>query len=344
MEITVKTEKGSYPVICENGALRRAGEMLARYPRVLIVTDSGVPAEYVRTVASTCREYVISRFKAGENSKAFRTYSRIISSLLKHKFDRCDCIAAVGGGVCGDLAGFAAATYMRGIDYYNFPTTLLSQTDSSVGGKTAINYAGIKNSVGVFWAPRGVVIDPDTLSTLPKRQVRAGMAEIIKMAATCDEDFFSDLEKADPRVLPDADLISRSVNIKKSVVERDERESGPRRVLNFGHTVGHAVESAAKGRLLHGECVGIGMAVTSSPEARKRLLPLLERFGIPTKIPGGLAGSVTVGALAEAMEHDKKRTGDNVVAVLLDEIGKYEFRTMNTDELLRMTKDSGILG
>ena len=342
MEITVKTEKGSYPVICEDGALGRAGEFLSGYNRVFIVTDTGVPAEYVRTVASACRENVIFRFKAGEESKNFRTYSRIISSLMKHKFDRGDCVAAVGGGVCGDLAGFAAATYMRGIDFYNLPTTLLSQTDSSVGGKTAINYAGIKNSVGAFWAPRGVVIDPLTLATLPPRQIRAGMAEVIKMAATCDEEFFSQLEIADPGKLPDADLISHAVNIKKSVVEMDERESGLRRVLNFGHTVGHAVESATKGQLLHGECVGIGMAVTSSAEAGKRLLPLLERFGIPTKVPENV--DVTAEALAEAMEHDKKRAGDNVIAVLLDKIGKYEFRSMNTDELLRMTKDSGILG
>ncbi len=254
---------------------RRVGAHFDLGRKCLLVTDSGVPEIYARTVAAACGEPTLVCLPMGEATKNIRSLEKLLGILVERGFTRTDCVVAVGGGVVGDLAGFAAATYLRGIDFYNIPTTLLSEVDSSVGGKTGIDFGGAKNQVGAFWQPRGVLIDPETLSTLDNRQFACGMAEVIKMAATFDADLFAFCERATPADA--AEIIRRAVRIKRDVVMRDEREGGLRRVLNFGHTVGHAVESLAGGRLLHGECVAIGMLPMTSPEVRPRLRALLER-------------------------------------------------------------------
>ena len=192
MLIPLDLGKDSYDIILERGAIKKTGELLGidKGRKVLIVTDSGVPKEYFETVADSFEDSHIFIFPEGEKSKNFDTYRAICQTLCDAHFTRKDVVIAVGGGVVGDMAGFAAATYMRGIDFYNIPTTLLSQVDSSIGGKTAIDLGKIKNIIGAFHQPKKVIIDPDVLSTLPKRQVANGLAESIKMAASFDKDLF----------------------------------------------------------------------------------------------------------------------------------------------------------
>ena len=197
MIIPVKCENGGYNIYLERGAINRANEYFNLDRNVLVVTDSGVPREYAEAVAAGAKESIIIVFPEGEASKNFDTYKSILEALVQGDFTRTDCVVAVGGGVTGDMAGFAAATFMRGIDFYNIPTTVLSQVDSSVGGKTAIDFDGYKNIVGAFHQPKGVIIDPDTLKTLPDRQISNGLAEAVKMALTHDAELFEMLEKDD---------------------------------------------------------------------------------------------------------------------------------------------------
>lgn len=315
MKIPVKTREGGYEITLERGALSRF--TLDR--RALVVTDGGVPSEYTVAVAAGCRSAKIVTVLRGESSKCFNTLIMLLKELTEGGFTRSDCVIAVGGGVVGDLAGFAAACYMRGIDFYNCPTTLLSQVDSSIGGKTAIDFEGYKNIVGAFHQPKAVVIDPDVLKSLPERQFACGMAESVKMALTCDKKLFELIEAG-----ADVDtVIERSLFIKKNVVETDEREAGLRRVLNFGHTLAHAIE--AESGLYHGECVALGMIPMCAPAVKERLVPLLTKLGLPVSYRGG--------SLCEAMLHDKKRTEDGVTVVFVPEIGKYEFRTVSLDSL-----------
>ena len=252
----------------------------------------------------------------------------LCEKMISFGFTRTDCVAAVGGGVIGDLAGFVAATYMRGVDFYNIPTTLLSQVDSSIGGKTAINLGGVKNIVGAFYQPKAVIIDTEVLSTLPKRQIANGMAEVIKMSLTSDEYLFEILENGVTGENIE-DVIVRALKIKKSVVEVDEREGGLRKILNFGHTLGHGIEAAEElNGLYHGECVAIGMTSCSSPEVKERLIPLLEQYGLPTKYDGDIDTALSF------IKQDKKCEGDEISVILVDNIGKYRIEKMKADAFI----------
>ena len=323
MIISVKTSQGAYDIVLERGALKKAGEYLSLNRKVLVVTDSGVPSEYSRTVAAACKEAVVFCFEQGEKSKNIKTYTEILETLASNSFTRTDCVVAVGGGVVGDLSGFAAATYMRGIDFYNIPTTVLSQVDSSVGGKTAIDFMGFKNIVGAFYPPKKVLIDPDTLKTLPQRQISNGLAESIKMAATSSQELFAFMEQNDPFDNIDK-VIEKSLLIKKAVVEEDEREAGLRRVLNFGHTLAHAIESTnGLEKYLHGECVALGMLPMCSENARARIKNVLLKLGLPTEIEGDMQ------QIKKVCRLDKKAAGDNITVVFVDEIGSFEFKKMS---------------
>lgn len=327
MIIPVKTSQGSYDIILERGALSKAGEYLNLNRRTLIVTDSGVPQEYAQTVAAATKCPTIVTIKEGEASKQMDTLKLLLEALVNGSFTRTDCVVAVGGGVVGDLAGFAASIFMRGIDFYNIPTTVLSQVDSSIGGKTAIDFMGIKNIVGAFYPPKRVIIDADTLKTLPPRQISNGLAESLKMAATSDRELFEIFEKGDALSNIDT-IIERSLRIKKQVVEEDEREAGLRKILNFGHTLAHAVESAYDMQnLYHGECVSLGMLPMCSSEVKSRLLPVLKKLNLPTKL---IAEAET---LIEACRHDKKTAGDDITVVLVPEIGSFELKKMPFCEL-----------
>ena len=327
MIIPVNAENGCYDIVLERGALERVGEIMPLSGKVLIVTDDGVPAEYANTVAAQyANPYVVTLWQ-GEKNKNFNAYKYILSKLMKYSFSRSDAVIAVGGGVVGDIAGFAAATYMRGIDFYNIPTTFLAQVDSSIGGKVAVDMDGVKNIIGAFHQPKKVVIDPNVLKTLDPRQLRAGIAESIKMAATCDAGLFDLLEKSTDFKKDCDKIIEASLRIKKRVVEEDPTERGLRRVLNFGHTIGHAVESAKMGELLHGECVAIGMLPMSNGVARGRLKVVLKKHGLPTKTDASAADLMPI------MLHDKKKTAGGISIVLVNEIGSFEIVTASEDEL-----------
>ncbi len=334
MIIPVKTSSGMYNIFLERGALTRAEEYLRLDRRVLVVTDTGVPAQYAQTVAEKCTEAYVLTVPQGEQTKNIDTWRDILTFLVEKSFTRSDCIVAVGGGVVGDLAGFAAASYMRGIDFYNIPTTVLSQVDSSIGGKTAVDFGGYKNIVGAFYPPKAVIIDPDTLSTLPARQISNGLAEALKMSLTSDGELFEIFEKKNAYENIDI-IIEKALLIKKQVVEEDEKESGLRKILNFGHTLAHAIESAnGMQELYHGECVALGMLPMCSREVRERLIPVLEKLGLPTVF------SADYSVLSEAMSHDKKKSGKKITVIFVEEIGSFRMKDINFNELAQIMKEA----
>lgn len=327
MIIPVKTSSGEYNIILERGCLFKAKEYLNLNRKVLIVTDSGVPCEYSETVAQSCKESYIFTFEQGETQKNITTWENILTFLVEKDFTRSDCVVAVGGGVVGDLAGFAAASYMRGIDFYNIPTTVLSQVDSSIGGKTAVDFKGYKNIVGAFYPPKAVLIDPDTLKTLPDRQISNGLAEALKMSLTNDKDLFEIFEKEDPLEKIDK-VIEKALLIKRYVVETDEKESGLRKILNFGHTLAHAIESVSGlQELYHGECVALGMLPMCSDSVRERIIPVLEKLNLPISV------SADFETVIEAMKHDKKKSGDMITVIYVEEIGSFQMKEMDFAQL-----------
>ena len=322
MIIPVKTSGGGYDIILERCALADVSKYLDVNRKCLIVTDSGVPNRYSELVATACKDATVFSFPMGEASKNIKTYSAILEKLVEKGFTRTDCVIAVGGGVVGDMAGFAAATFMRGIDFYNIPTTVLSQVDSSIGGKTAIDFCGIKNIVGAFYPPKAVVIDPETLKTLPARQISNGLAEALKMSLTSDTQLFDIFENGDP--IADIDtVIEKSLYIKRNVVEQDEKESGLRKILNFGHTLAHAYESIGGMRdYYHGECVALGMIPMCSEQVRVKLIPILEKLNLPTKF------SADAEDVLSFCRHDKKMSGNSITVVFVDTVGKYELKKL----------------
>lgn len=335
--ISVNLAERGYNIHIEKNAVNKAAELFNLNRKVLVVTDSGVPKEYAENVASLCHEARIVTVKEGEGSKSPEEFTHLLEEMLDFGMTRSDCVVAVGGGVVGDLSGFAAASYMRGVDFYNIPTTLLSQVDSSIGGKTAINLGGVKNIVGAFYQPKGVIIDPDLLKTLPKRQLMNGLAEAIKMSLTSDKELFElietgDLDKNIERI------IERSIRIKKSVVEADEKEGGLRKILNFGHTLGHGIEAADElSGLYHGECVAIGMTVCTAPEIKDRLISLLTKYELPYRYSGDIIKATGY------TKQDKKRDGDKVSVIFVDEIGSYRIEKMNAEDFSDLVlKEYGI--
>ena len=331
MIIPVGLGKNSYNINIERGALSGTGEILRVYRKVLIVTDSGVPQKYIRTVAERCSEPVVAVIEKGEASKTPENFVNLCRRMLGAGFSRKDCVAAVGGGVSGDMAGFAAACYMRGIDFYNIPTTLLSQVDSSVGGKTAVDLDGVKNIIGAFYQPKGVIIDPDVLETLSPRQFACGAAEIIKIAACMDRELFERIERQGIAGNPHLEeIIAAAVALKARVVEEDEKEKGLRRVLNFGHTLGHGIETVTG--LFHGECVALGMLPMCSDEAlRARIKAVLKKEGLPVMLSKEVPDPERV--IASAM-HDKKAEAGSIVTVRLDDIGSFRFEAASREQLM----------
>lgn len=329
--------ENSYDITVERGALDKVSEYMKLSRKVLIVTDSGVPREYPEKVAKQCKEPYIVTIPEGESSKSFESYKEILSVMCEKEFTRTDCVVAVGGGVCGDLAGFCAASYMRGIDFYNIPTTVLSQVDSSIGGKTAIDFGGYKNIVGAFHQPKGVVIDNNVLATLPERRIADGLSEALKMAATYDKELFELFERSTREEIFGETIdriIIGSLKIKKDVVEQDEKETGLRKILNFGHTVAHALESCGDfSGYFHGECVAIGMLPMCEGTVRERIKTQLLKIGLPTKPFGDKS------RILSAIAHDKKLAGTTLSAVYAPEIGRYEIRKVDLTEYRKEISD-----
>lgn len=332
MTIPMNLGENSYDIIVERGVLAKAKEHLDLNRRVLIVTDEGVPADYARAVAKQCKESVIRTVLPGEASKSLSEFSRLLETMLDHGFSRKDCVVAVGGGVVGDLCGFAASAYMRGIDFYNIPTTLLSQIDSSIGGKTAINFGGIKNIVGAFYQPKKVLIDPELLKTLPQRQISNGLAEAVKMALTSDKELFDIFENKDIEKNID-EIIVRSLQVKKSVVEQDEKEAGLRRILNFGHTIAHGIETGqGMSSLYHGECVALGMIPMCGEGIREKVIRVLKKCGLYQVIEYDWE------KITQAAFHDKKADGATVIVTTVSRIGSYEMKPMKCLEVIQRAK------
>jgi 3-dehydroquinate synthase len=317
---------------------------------VLIVSDDNVAPLYAQRVVRGVGEarVTISTIPAGEESKTLDHAAALLDDLAKLGATRDAAIIALGGGVVGDLAGFVAALWMRGIDFVQMPTTLLAMVDSSVGGKTGVDLPAGKNLVGAFHQPRAVIVDTSTLATLPPREYAAGLAEVVKYGALGDADFFAWLEaNADALIAHDdatlAETIARCCRQKAGVVARDERETGERALLNFGHTFGHAIEAdAGYGAILHGEAVAIGMVLAATLSARlgraserdaRRLVALLQRFDLPTSLPGGL----DAGALIARMRLDKKNVAGRIRLVLWRGVGAAEIVSDVDDNAIRAT-------
>lgn len=327
MQLYVKTAGEGYNITIERGALLRSGEYFNLNRRVMIVTDDGVPAHYAESVAQQCAFPTIVTIKQGEKTKNSETLMLLLKRAIEAGLTRTDCIVAVGGGVVGDLSGFAAACYMRGIDFYNIPTTVLSQIDSSIGGKTAVDFEGYKNLIGAFWQPRGVIIDSQVLATLPKRHISNGLAEAVKMALTSDPELFEIFERDNYLEYTDT-ITERSVKIKRDIVEADEKENGLRKILNFGHTLAHAIESVnGMEKYYHGEAVAAGMVPMCAAQVRERLLPVLNRLKLPTSF------FEDTPQLIEAVRHDKKCSGNMITVVRVPKIGSYELCEISVEQL-----------
>lgn len=329
MKLTMRLGVRSYDIIIKRGALARIGQLVNLGRRVLVVSDEGVPQQYRDTVLAQCGHGVPVVLPQGEASKSIACFERLMNVMLEHGFTRSDAVLALGGGVIGDLAGFAAACYMRGIAFINCPTTTLSQIDSSIGGKTAVNLEGAKNTVGAFYQPCLVVIDPDTLDTLSARHFANGLAEAVKAGVIADPDLFELFETGDVHADIE-EIICRSLVVKKNVVEKDERENGLRAVLNFGHTIGHAIESVnGLKKLYHGECVALGMLpMTQTPPLRRRLRAVYKKLGLRSRI------RYDGEAICGFIRHDKKMGADGVVTIVrAPELGEAKLEKIPLEEL-----------
>ncbi len=316
--------------------------------KVCIVTETKVASLYleelVKTIHPVCKELVSFVFPEGEASKNLDTVKELYEFLILHKFDRKDLLIALGGGVTGDLTGFAAATYLRGIDFIQIPTTLLSQVDSSIGGKTGVDFQAYKNMVGAFHMPKLVYMNIKTLSTLPDREFNCGLGEIIKHGLIKSRDYLSfisknreQIKKREPEVLKE--LIYGSCMIKKEVVERDPKEMGERAMLNFGHTLGHAIEKKMNFQMLHGECVSLGSIIalylsyqtgriTKADYEENRAL--IEWFDYPS-----LPADISREELVQITKVDKKMENGAVKFILLKEIGEAEIVKTVTDDMMK---------
>lgn len=343
--IVVPSVQGSYEVLVGEGVLSKIGEIAAAAwegGRVVVVTDSNVAPLYLDACRLSLLEHNFEAVSAviapGEASKNMEVLANLYQAFSAAGLARDDGVIALGGGVVGDLAGFAAATYLRGVGLIQAPTTLLAQVDAAIGGKTGLDLPWGKNMVGAFYAPRAVAADLTTLQTLEKKRFAEGMAEVIKYGCILHEGLFSSLEKGTP---PLGELVSCCVRLKAQLIAEDEHDLGRRSLLNFGHTLGHALEQATGfRRYTHGEAVAAGMVIAvkigeklgiTAPETRPRLLGTLKRWKLPTEI------TVPLGQVMPALSHDKKRRGDLLQFVLLPKIGEsflYPLKIADLETLL----------
>ena len=349
----------SYAIKIGPGLLRRLGPDCARLKlggRCCIITDTNVGRRFARpafdSLAKAGFAPALVILNPGEATKTPKAAAACYDRLAEHRLERSSFIVALGGGVVGDLAGFVAATYLRGVMFVQVPTTLLAQVDSSVGGKVGVNLKAGKNLVGAFHQPRLVLCDLETLRTLPEREFRAGLAEVIKYGVIFDADFFARLERDLPRLLrretkPLGDIVARCCAIKAEIVGEDETESGLRQILNFGHTIGHALEAVSGyGRHLHGEAIAIGQTLAARLSASLAGLPrqdagriqqLLARAGLPT---GVRLSASRKRKLFQAMKLDKKVSGGEIKFVLARRIGKVAWGQRVPDDLIEQSLNS----
>ena len=349
---TIRIEASrSYDVTVGSGLLQECGRRIramTEAEHAFVVSDGTVFVQYGRTVMERLQGagFLVSHyvFPQGEKSKNLQTYGELMEWMCSRRLTRNDVVVALGGGVVGDLAGFAAATYARGMDLVQLPTTLLSAVDSSVGGKTAVDLNAGKNMAGAFHQPMLVLCDTDTFRTLPEEQLRNGFAEIVKYAVLGSEELFRDLKDI-PSGDRLEDVIARCVSMKRDYVARDEFDRGLRALLNLGHTFGHAAETCSSYSLLHGEAVSMGMAAIlracsvrgiCSPETADSVVELLDSYGLPTQIPYGLA------EMSRAVLSDKKRSGSRLTLVVPERIGCCRTEIIDADDVSGWLKDGGV--
>ncbi|MCH5202287.1 MAG: 3-dehydroquinate synthase [Oscillospiraceae bacterium] len=328
-----------YEIIIDRGIIDHCGEYIKKISsptRVTVITDSNVHALYSQNVIASLKQsgFIVSEFvfKAGETSKNFKTIEAIYNHLADNDITRKDMILALGGGVTGDMAGFAAATYLRGIEFIQIPTSLLAQVDSSVGGKTGYDIKQGKNLIGAFWQPSLVLIDPNTLRTLPERFIHDGMAEVIKYGCIKSVVLFRMLKKG-METLDIENIIYKCVSIKRDIVQRDETEAGERKLLNFGHTIGHALEKIYEyKKLSHGEAVAIGMVMITKASEREGFSPkgtaakieeMCKLYNLP------VFDESTPRDIAFASQSDKKSSGSDLDIVILKAIGEAGIKKVN---------------
>lgn len=342
---------GEYDILIGNGLLKQAGERICDVTgtcTAVIVSDDTVAALYAEPLKDALLKSGFATelytFPHGEKSKTLATYGDLLEFLCERRITRKDIIVALGGGVTGDLAGFAAATYQRGIRCIQIPTTLLACVDSSVGGKTAVDLKAGKNQAGCFYQPSLVLIDPELLETLPEEEYRCGCAEVIKYAVIGDREFFEELMNKDIREMPEH-VITTCVSMKRDIVEKDEFDTGERMLLNFGHTFGHAAEACSGYRILHGQAVAMGMAVMARSAAAYGICPaetvsgieeILKRYRLPDEIP------YPAEDLIRAAMTDKKMTGKAIRIVVPEQIGKCRIETIPSDTLKERMIKGGV--
>jgi len=332
-KMTIKAGKNKYEILIQKGLLNELHKHIDFSRKIVVITDDIVGPLYLDAIQSKatfagCLSYTI---KNGESSKTFAESALIIDYLIQSKVSRDSLLIALGGGVVGDLTGFVASIYLRGIDYIQIPTTLLSQVDSSIGGKTAVNTERMKNAIGTFYQPSLVLIDPNVLSTLPERHMNNGVAEMIKMAATLDEKLFIDLETKDYRTDLET-FLQRSLSLKKAIVEKDPFDQNIRHVLNFGHTIGHAIEAHYNySKYLHGEAIAIGMVkITHEEELKKRLIAVLQKHHLTTDDAYDGKKLMTI------IQRDKKVSSSFINIIQLKKIGLFEIRKIRIVDLFNM--------
>ncbi|HUO03634.1 MAG TPA: 3-dehydroquinate synthase [Candidatus Binataceae bacterium] len=350
--IAVELGPASHSALAGHGILDRLGEYARaagiKPGRCALVTDANVEKLYAGRAAASLKQAgfdpIVISIAPGEASKSIAMLGLLYDRMTEAALDRSSAVFALGGGVVGDLAGFAAATYLRGIAVVQVPTTVVAQTDSALGGKTGINHHHAKNLIGAFHQPKLIVADVETLKTLPEREFREGLAEAIKYGAIMDKPMIAEMERTMDAILERYDaaleeIVARSLAHKAAVVSCDEREEGRRKILNFGHTVGHALEAGTGyGNLLHGEAVAIGMVAAARlscacaglpAAAAERLTHLIERAGLPTAMPTGWRNP----EFFRALGLDKKRTGGTIEFVLIDRLGHALTKALTQDEI-----------
>lgn len=346
-EWTAQTAGGTYQVLIKNGALSDTGRVAAEVCKgrtAVVVTDHQVAPLYLQPVlfalkeaGFTCSDVVLS---AGEETKTLQSAAALYAAFHEHRLSRIDPVIALGGGVIGDLAGFAAATWLRGVPLIQVPTTLLAQVDSSIGGKTAVDLPQGKNLVGAFYQPKAVVSDPMVLRSLPKCRIAEGMAEVIKYGLIADAELLQKLER---KSFDYEWLVSRCIRIKINIVSRDERDSGERMLLNFGHTIGHAIEKATQyTRYSHGEAVAVGMITAAAvgeqlgmteKGTKQKIRRLLCDYQLP------LFADVPIDPLIQAIYSDKKRLGDQIYFVLLRRPGEAFIQPLDPEKLEQILRE-----
>ncbi|MBQ9730677.1 MAG: 3-dehydroquinate synthase [Bacilli bacterium] len=334
MKLNINVENASYEVVLGTNILRNINEYydFSKHNKVLIVSDDGVPSKYAEMVKSQLSNSLIYVFEHGESHKNIETFIKLQETLLEYEFTKSDLLIALGGGVVGDLVGFTASTYKRGIKYINIPTTTLSQIDSSVGGKTAIDMGNVKNAIGTIYQPELVLIDFDTLKTLDKYQYSSGLVEALKAGILKDSkiiDLFADLEANYQ------EIIYRALVVKKEIVEEDVFEQGNRKQLNLGHTIGHPIELLSN--MSHGEAVGIGMLYVIKDEVLKeKAKKILSSLGLRTTYEYDLEKALNI------LVNDKKANNKGIQMVFAHKINDIEFVTMKKEDIKVLIEEGNL--